>query len=66
MRLLLLNLKNKNMYNKIVHAVMAVILFAIPVVLSSHSGVLDLTVGGILNAMYLYVSQIAYPTAPVK
>jgi hypothetical protein len=54
------------MYNKIVHAVMAVILFAIPVVLSSHSGVLDLTVGGILNAMYLYVSQIAYPTAPVK
>lgn len=52
------------MFNKIIHAVAAIVLFGIPIVLSSHNGYLDLTVGGILNAVYLAVSQWIKPTAP--
>jgi hypothetical protein len=58
------------MQNKFIHSVVAVLLFAIPVILQSHSGVLDLTVGGLLNAIYLYISQLYKPTvaatAPLK
>jgi len=52
------------MLNKIIHALAAVILFTIPVIISSHSASLDLTVGGILNLIYLSVSQFLYPTTP--
>lgn len=52
------------MTNKVFHAVAAIILFAIPVILSSHNGALDLTIGGVLNALYLAASQYVNPTAP--
>lgn len=54
------------MSNKFVHAVVSVILFSIPVALASHSGLLDVTIGGILNAIYLYLSQKVNPTAPIN
>lgn len=38
----------------ILHAVAAVVLFSIPVILASHSPILDLTVGGILNLGYQF------------
>jgi hypothetical protein len=38
--------------NPIVHGVVSVVLFAIPLVLSSNNPALTLTVGGILNAVY--------------
>lgn len=52
------------MTNKIFHAIAAVILFAIPVIFASHNGILDLTIGGLLNAIYLAVSQYVNPTVP--
>ena len=54
------------MKNKIYHAVLAVVLFAIPMILVGNFSWLNLTVGGVLNAIYLYVSQLANPTAPIK
>lgn len=53
------------MQNKFVHAVVAVIIFSIPVLLQVHSGVWDMTIGGVLNAIYLYLSQLIKPTAPI-
>lgn len=50
------------MTNKIVHWVFAILAFGIPVLISTHSPVLDITVSGILNAIYLYVSQKLNPT----
>lgn len=52
------------MSNKILHATAAVILFAIPVIFASHNGILDLTIGGVLNAIYLAISQYVNPTEP--
>lgn len=54
------------MLNKIIHAIAAVVLFGIPIILSTHNGVLDLTIGGILNAVYLALSQYIKPTASVS
>lgn len=54
------------MNNKIVHAVMAFVLFAIPVVQATHAGFLQITIGGLLNAAYLWASQIVNPTAPIN
>ena len=53
------------MSNKIIHAIVAVLVFAIPVVLNSHAPFLDITVSSVLNAFYLYLSQLINPTAPV-
>jgi hypothetical protein len=54
------------MYNKFIHFIAAIVLFAIPVILGSHAGFLDITIGSILNGIYLYFSQITNPTASVK
>jgi len=53
-------------YNKIMHLVASVVCFAIPIMLSMHSGVETITVGAILNAVYLYCSQLLNPTQPVS
>lgn len=52
--------------NKIIHWVAAVVLFGIPLIISSHSPILDLTIGGVLNAVYLAVSHHINPTASVQ
>lgn len=54
------------MNNKVIHLIASVVLFGIPMILASHSTFLDLTVGGLLNAIYLAVSQIVKPTVPVS
>ncbi len=53
------------MANKIIHCVASILLFGIPVIVSSHSPTLDLTLGGVLNALYLALSQYIRPTTPV-
>lgn len=53
------------MNNKIIHWLAAVAFFGIPVLLSSHAGFLQLTIGGVLNAAYLWVSQVVKPTQPI-
>lgn len=50
------------MTNKIIHWIAAFVLFGIPLILATHAPVLDLTVGGVLNAVYLWVSQKVNPT----
>lgn len=54
------------MTNKIIHWLASIVLFGIPMILASHSTILDLTVGGLLNAIYLAVSQLVKPTAPTS
>ena len=51
------------MYRKIIHAVVALILFAIPVVLQVKGGWQDISIGALLNLIYLTLSQIYSPTA---
>lgn len=51
------------MIRKIIHAVVALVLFAIPVVLQIKGGWQDITIGGLLNLIYLALSQIYSPTA---
>lgn len=53
------------MSNKIIHWIASIILFGVPIILSSHTAYLDVTVGGILNAVYLAISQWAKPTVPL-
>lgn len=52
------------MKNKIIHVVAAFVLFAVPAIVNSHAAFQDITIGSILNAVYLYCSQIVNPTAP--
>jgi hypothetical protein len=52
--------------NKIIHLIVSVICFAIPLVLTIHGTWQDITVGAVLNAIYLYVSQKVNPTQPRK
>lgn len=52
--------------NKIIHLLASVVLFGIPLILASHSPALDVTLGGVLNAIYLFISQKINPTTPVK
>lgn len=54
------------MKNKIIHWIAAVVLFGIPVILSTHSPILDLTVGGLLNGLYLWLSHLVNPTVTIK
>lgn len=53
------------MTNKIVHWVASIILFGVPVLIASHSPFLDISIGAILNALYLWVSHTVNPTVPV-
>lgn len=48
--------------NKAIHWLASIILFGIPILLATHSPFLDVSVGAILNAIYLYVSQKVNPT----
>ena len=50
------------MIRKITHAVIALVLFAIPYALQIKGGWQDVTVGGLLNLVYLALSQIYSPT----
>jgi hypothetical protein len=52
------------MKNKIIHAIAAFILFVAPFALSIHGTWQDLTLGGILNLLYLTASQYLNPTSP--
>lgn len=52
------------MNNKIFHLAASLVVFAIPLVVGIHAGWLDLTIGGVLNAIYLAASQYLKPTAP--
>lgn len=45
------------MNNKVIHWCASIVAFAIPMVLASHSAFLDLTIGGLLNAIYLAVAH---------
>ena len=51
--------------NKIIHLVASVVCFAIPLLLQLHSGVENITLGMLLNAIYLFASQQLNPTQPV-
>lgn len=44
-----------NAYKSVLHGVVSVLLFAIPLALASHSPLLDLSVGGLLNAVYHFL-----------
>lgn len=52
--------------NKIIHWVVAFIVFAVPLILMSHSPYLDISIGAILNGLYLWASHYINPTAPVN
>ncbi len=51
--------------NKIVHGFVALLVYAIPVLISAHPGFLDLTLSTIVNAFYLCLSHLINPTVPV-
>ncbi len=51
--------------NKIGHWVASLVFFGIPFITATHSPVLDVTVGAILNGFYLLVSHYVNPTKPV-
>lgn len=53
------------MQNKIIHGIAAFVIFAIPVLLSTHAGWTQLTLGGLGNLVYLWASQLLNPTQPV-
>ena len=52
--------------NKIIHWVAFIVCMAIPVVLQVHGSWQDITIGAVLNAIYLWASQKLNPTAPIK
>lgn len=52
-----------NLFKVIFHAIVMALLFAIPVLLAWHPAFLDYTVGGLLNAFYLWlISTKASPS----
>ena len=50
------------MLNKVYHLIASVVCFGIPLALSIHGTWQDLTLGGILNAIYLLASHYLNPT----
>jgi len=52
--------------NKIIHWVVSLVLFGVPLIVATHSPLLDITIGAILNGIYLWASHKANPTAPIK
>jgi hypothetical protein len=44
-----------NYLRSLVHGAVSVVLFAIPLALASHSPMLDLTLGGVLNMVYHFL-----------
>ena len=50
------------MLRKIIHAVIAFVLFLIPLLLNSKAQFLDVSIGAILNLIYLSLSQWVSPT----
>lgn len=52
--------------NKIIHWTAAILFFGVPIVTMTHSPLLDLTVGAILNAVYLWASHVINPTVNAK
>lgn len=44
--------------NSVVHAVVGVAVFGLPLVIASHSPFLDLTLGGVLSLLYHWVSGV--------
>lgn len=53
------------MLNKTLHWIAALVLIGIPFIMNTHAPFLDFTLGGILNGIYLILSQFVNPTAPV-
>ena len=43
-----------NILSSIAHGVAVTVMFAVPLILASHSPVLDMTVGGALTALYTH------------
>lgn len=52
--------------NKIIHFVASLLFFGVPIVTMTHSPILDLTIGAVLNAVYLWASHVVKPTKPVN
>lgn len=49
------------MNNKAVHWIAAIVFYGVPLIVGAHIGT-DITVGTILNALYLWASHIVIPT----
>lgn len=50
--------------NKIIHFIASLLFFGIPFMTMTQSPSLDLTIGAILNAIYLWASHLVNPTVP--
>lgn len=51
--------------NKVIHWIAGLVFFGIPLLTMTHSPILDLTIGALLNGIYLWASHILKPTVPV-
>lgn len=52
--------------NKVIHFVASILAFGIPFISMTHSPILDITIGAIINGVYLWASSQVNPTVPVS